>query len=100
MYFSLQLTPVGTTIFSGFFGNNGAADIDDGPNGQIEYTIRYNPKDPVGHSSASTSFRVCFFLPQCEQETVHIGVPLMRGMDGKSYLTYSAADVLKCLLFI
>lgn len=42
-----QLTPVGTTIFSGFFGNNGATDIDDGPNGQIEYTIKYNPNDPV-----------------------------------------------------
>uniref|UniRef100_A0A3P8V6C1 Protocadherin-15 n=1 Tax=Cynoglossus semilaevis TaxID=244447 RepID=A0A3P8V6C1_CYNSE len=44
-----ELTPVGTTIFSGFFGNNGAADIDDGPNGQIEYTIRYNPKDPTAN---------------------------------------------------
>ncbi|XP_051522633.1 protocadherin-15-like [Myxocyprinus asiaticus] len=41
-----ELTPVGTTIFSGFTGNNGAVDIDDGPNGQIEYTIQYNPKDP------------------------------------------------------
>uniref|UniRef100_H3DNK1 Protocadherin-15 n=1 Tax=Tetraodon nigroviridis TaxID=99883 RepID=H3DNK1_TETNG len=41
-----ELTPVGTTIFSGFFGNNGATDIDDGPNGQIEYTIQYNPNDP------------------------------------------------------
>ncbi|XP_067286804.1 protocadherin-15b isoform X1 [Pseudorasbora parva] len=41
-----ELTPVGTTIFSGFTGNNGAVDIDDGPNGQIEYTIRYNPTDP------------------------------------------------------
>uniref|UniRef100_A0AAQ6ACS7 Cadherin domain-containing protein n=1 Tax=Amphiprion ocellaris TaxID=80972 RepID=A0AAQ6ACS7_AMPOC len=46
-----ELTPVGTTIFSGFSGNNGAADIDDGPNGQIEYTIQYNPKDPVGYPS-------------------------------------------------
>lgn len=46
-----QLTPVGTTIFSGFWGNNGATDIDDGPNGQIEYTIQYNPKDPVGYPS-------------------------------------------------
>lgn len=45
--FCFQLTPVGTTIFSGFSGNNGATDIDDGPNGQIEYTIQYNPKDPV-----------------------------------------------------
>lgn len=42
-----ELTPVGTTIFSGFTGNNGAVDLDDGPNGQIEYTIRYNPKDPT-----------------------------------------------------
>ncbi|XP_038592050.1 protocadherin-15-like isoform X1 [Micropterus salmoides] len=42
-----ELTPVGTTIFSGFSGNNGATDIDDGPNGQIEYTIQYNPKEPT-----------------------------------------------------
>uniref|UniRef100_A0A674BI11 Protocadherin-related 15b n=1 Tax=Salmo trutta TaxID=8032 RepID=A0A674BI11_SALTR len=41
-----ELTPVGTTIFSGFTGNNGALDIDDGPNGQIEYIIQYNPTDP------------------------------------------------------
>lgn len=51
-----QLTPVGTTIFSGFLGNNGATDIDDGPNGQIEYTIQYNPKDPVGYPSACSVF--------------------------------------------
>uniref|UniRef100_A0A665WB70 Protocadherin-15 n=1 Tax=Echeneis naucrates TaxID=173247 RepID=A0A665WB70_ECHNA len=44
-----ELTPVGTTIFSGFWGNNGATDIDDGPNGQIEYTIQYNPKDPTAN---------------------------------------------------
>ncbi|XP_062859536.1 protocadherin-15b [Trichomycterus rosablanca] len=44
-----ELTPVGTTIFSGFMGNNGAVDIDDGPNGQIEYTIRYNPHDPAAN---------------------------------------------------
>ncbi|XP_037546821.1 protocadherin-15 [Nematolebias whitei] len=44
-----DLTPVGTTIFSGFSGNNGATDIDDGPNGQIEYTIQYNPKDPTAN---------------------------------------------------
>lgn len=43
----LQLTPVGTTIFTGFSGNNGAIDIDDGPNGQIEYVIQYNPNDKV-----------------------------------------------------
>uniref|UniRef100_A0AAY4D0F9 Protocadherin-15 n=1 Tax=Denticeps clupeoides TaxID=299321 RepID=A0AAY4D0F9_9TELE len=44
-----ELTPVGTTIFSGFAGNNGAIDIDDGPNGQIEYTIQYNPNDPTAN---------------------------------------------------
>uniref|UniRef100_A0A8C5AWE6 Cadherin domain-containing protein n=1 Tax=Gadus morhua TaxID=8049 RepID=A0A8C5AWE6_GADMO len=44
-----ELTPVGTTIFSGFWGNNGATDIDDGPNGQIEYTIQYNPIDPTAN---------------------------------------------------
>nr|XP_054605170.1 protocadherin-15 isoform X3 [Nothobranchius furzeri] len=44
-----ELTPVGTTIFTGFSGNNGATDIDDGPNGQIEYTIQYNPKDPTAN---------------------------------------------------
>uniref|UniRef100_A0A7N8WPK8 Protocadherin-related 15a n=1 Tax=Mastacembelus armatus TaxID=205130 RepID=A0A7N8WPK8_9TELE len=41
-----ELTPVGTTIFTGFSGNNGATDIDDGPNGHIEYSILYNPNDP------------------------------------------------------
>uniref|UniRef100_A0A673ZJU0 Protocadherin-related 15b n=1 Tax=Salmo trutta TaxID=8032 RepID=A0A673ZJU0_SALTR len=44
-----ELTPVGTTIFSGFTGNNGARDIDDGPNGQIEYIIQYNPTDPTAN---------------------------------------------------
>ncbi|XP_019902522.2 protocadherin-15b isoform X2 [Esox lucius] len=44
-----ELTPVGTTIFSGFGGNNGARDIDDGPNGQIEYIIQYNPTDPTAN---------------------------------------------------
>nr|XP_015202388.1 PREDICTED: protocadherin-15 isoform X4 [Lepisosteus oculatus] len=44
-----ELTPVGTTIFTGFSGNNGATDIDDGPNGQIEYIIRYNPNDPTSN---------------------------------------------------
>lgn len=60
--FLFQLTPVGTTIFSGFWGNNGAADIDDGPNGQIEYTIQYNPKDPVGETlepSENSQSSVC-----------------------------------------
>lgn len=51
---SLQLTPVGTTIFTGFSGNNGAMDIDDGPNGQIEYAIQYNPNDPVLHPIKQT----------------------------------------------
>uniref|UniRef100_A0A8D2ANZ9 Protocadherin related 15 n=1 Tax=Sciurus vulgaris TaxID=55149 RepID=A0A8D2ANZ9_SCIVU len=41
-----ELTPVGTTVFTGFSGDNGATDIDDGPNGQIEYVIQYNPEDP------------------------------------------------------
>ncbi|XP_051504158.1 protocadherin-15a [Myxocyprinus asiaticus] len=44
-----ELTPVGTTIFTGFSGNNGATDIDDGPNGQIEYAIQYNPNDPISN---------------------------------------------------
>ncbi|XP_051925278.1 protocadherin-15-like isoform X2 [Hippocampus zosterae] len=46
-----ELTPVGTTIFSGFSGNDGATDIDDGPNGQIEYTVQYNPADPTANGS-------------------------------------------------
>ncbi|NXG28931.1 PCD15 protein, partial [Dromaius novaehollandiae] len=52
-----ELTPVGTTIFTGFSGNSGATDIDDGPNGQIEYVIQYNPSD-----KASTSNRT-FDIP-------------------------------------
>ncbi|XP_042625557.1 protocadherin-15-like [Cyprinus carpio] len=44
-----ELTPVSTTIFTGFSGNNGAMDIDDGPNGQIEYAIQYNPNDPMSN---------------------------------------------------
>ncbi|XP_027548726.1 protocadherin-15 isoform X5 [Neopelma chrysocephalum] len=44
-----ELTPVGTTIFTGFSGNNGATDIDDGPNGQIEYVIQYNPNDKASN---------------------------------------------------
>ncbi|XP_042565502.1 protocadherin-15a isoform X2 [Clupea harengus] len=44
-----ELTPVGTTIFTGFSMNNGARDIDDGPNGQIEYGIQYNPDDTVSN---------------------------------------------------
>ncbi|KAM6951588.1 LOW QUALITY PROTEIN: protocadherin-15b [Aplochiton taeniatus] len=44
-----EMTPVGTTIFSGFTGDHGARDIDDGPNGQIEYTIQHNPTDPTAN---------------------------------------------------
>ncbi|XP_016523418.1 protocadherin-15 isoform X3 [Poecilia formosa] len=46
-----ELTPVGTTIFTGFSGNNGATDIDDGPNGHIEYSILYNPSDPESNNT-------------------------------------------------
>uniref|UniRef100_A0A3Q2EA02 Protocadherin-15 n=1 Tax=Cyprinodon variegatus TaxID=28743 RepID=A0A3Q2EA02_CYPVA len=46
-----ELTPVGTTIFTGFSGNNGATDIDDGPNGHIEYSILYNPNDPESNNT-------------------------------------------------
>uniref|UniRef100_H3C5U4 Protocadherin-related 15a n=1 Tax=Tetraodon nigroviridis TaxID=99883 RepID=H3C5U4_TETNG len=48
-----ELTPVGTTIFTGFSGNNGATDIDDGPNGHIEYSILYNPNDPESNRTVS-----------------------------------------------
>ncbi|XP_075469049.1 protocadherin-15 isoform X1 [Ascaphus truei] len=46
-----ELTPVGTTIFTGFSGDNGATDIDDGPNGQIEYVIQYNPNDTASNQT-------------------------------------------------
>uniref|UniRef100_A0A2I3H140 Protocadherin-15 n=1 Tax=Nomascus leucogenys TaxID=61853 RepID=A0A2I3H140_NOMLE len=46
-----ELTPVGTTIFTGFSGDNGATDIDDGPNGQIEYVIQYNSDDPTSNDT-------------------------------------------------
>lgn len=61
----LQLTPVGTTVFTGFSGNNGATDIDDGPNGQIEYGIQYNPNDPVKCSpnTKMSIFRFCVQQP-------------------------------------
>ncbi|XP_033613653.1 disks large homolog 4-like [Fukomys damarensis] len=39
------LTPVGTTICTGFSRDSGATDIDNGPNGQIESIIQYNPED-------------------------------------------------------
>uniref|UniRef100_A0A672J014 Protocadherin-15 n=1 Tax=Salarias fasciatus TaxID=181472 RepID=A0A672J014_SALFA len=50
-----ELTPVGTTIFTGFSGNNGATDIDDGPNGHIEYSILYNPNDPDSNGTVSVT---------------------------------------------
>ncbi|KAK5908582.1 hypothetical protein CgunFtcFv8_016625 [Champsocephalus gunnari] len=50
-----ELTPVGTTIFTGFSGNNGATDIDDGPNGHIEYSILYNPNDPGSNRTVSVA---------------------------------------------
>ncbi|XP_070697241.1 protocadherin-15-like [Pempheris klunzingeri] len=50
-----ELTPVGTTIFTGFSGNNGATDIDDGPNGHIEYSILYNANDPVSNGTVSVA---------------------------------------------
>ncbi|KAM4839832.1 LOW QUALITY PROTEIN: protocadherin-15-like [Urocitellus parryii] len=46
-----ELTPVGTMVFTGFSGDNGATDIDDGPNGQIEYVIQYNPEDPTSNDT-------------------------------------------------
>uniref|UniRef100_A0A8C5MN76 Protocadherin-15 n=1 Tax=Leptobrachium leishanense TaxID=445787 RepID=A0A8C5MN76_9ANUR len=45
-----ELTPIGTTIFTGF-SELGAMDIDDGPNGQIEYVIRYNPNDTASNQT-------------------------------------------------
>ncbi|XP_054653842.1 protocadherin-15-like isoform X10 [Dunckerocampus dactyliophorus] len=50
-----ELTPVGTTIFTGFSGRNGATDIDDGPNGHIEYSILYNPSDPPSNNTVSVA---------------------------------------------
>ncbi|KAG8435552.1 hypothetical protein GDO86_013476 [Hymenochirus boettgeri] len=46
-----ELTPIGTTIFTGFSGGNGATDIDDGPNGQIEYVIQFNPNDTTSNQT-------------------------------------------------
>ncbi|XP_040218005.1 protocadherin-15 isoform X3 [Rana temporaria] len=45
-----ELTPVGTTIYNGF-ADKGATDIDDGPNGQIEYFIQYNPNDTASQQT-------------------------------------------------
>ncbi|KAG7511495.1 protocadherin-15 isoform X5 [Solea senegalensis] len=50
-----ELTPVGTTVFTGFAGNNGATDIDDGPNGHIEYSVLYNPNDPESNRTVSVA---------------------------------------------
>ncbi|TMS04342.1 Protocadherin-15 [Larimichthys crocea] len=50
-----ELTPVGTTIFTGFSGFNGATDIDDGPNGHIEYSVIYNPNDPESNGTVSVA---------------------------------------------
>uniref|UniRef100_A0A3Q3DXS1 Protocadherin-15 n=1 Tax=Hippocampus comes TaxID=109280 RepID=A0A3Q3DXS1_HIPCM len=50
-----ELTPVGTTIFTGFSGRNGATDIDDGPNGHIEYSVLYNANDPESNSTVSVA---------------------------------------------
>lgn len=72
----LQLTPVGTTIFTGFSGNNGATDIDDGPNGQIEYVIQYNPNDKVRAFSFFFSFLsgVCIHLEEANEQQVAVGL--------------------------
>ncbi|XP_037127213.1 protocadherin-15a isoform X2 [Syngnathus acus] len=50
-----ELTPVGTTIFTGFSGRNGATDIDDGPNGHIEYSVLYNANDPESNSTVNVA---------------------------------------------
>ncbi|XP_055018848.1 protocadherin-15a [Boleophthalmus pectinirostris] len=50
-----ELTPVGLTIFSGFAGQNGAVDIDDGPNGQVEYSVLYNPNDTDSNDTVRVS---------------------------------------------
>uniref|UniRef100_A0A8C5I539 Cadherin domain-containing protein n=1 Tax=Gouania willdenowi TaxID=441366 RepID=A0A8C5I539_GOUWI len=49
------INPIGTTIFTGFSGNNGATDIDDGPNGHIEYSILYNANDPESNGTVSVA---------------------------------------------
>ncbi|XP_041866277.1 protocadherin-15a isoform X2 [Melanotaenia boesemani] len=62
-----ELTPVGTTIFTGFSGNNGATDIDDGPNGHIEYSILYNPKDPESNSTVRVGNTLSGFIMLAER---------------------------------
>uniref|UniRef100_A0A673ADD8 Protocadherin-15 n=1 Tax=Sphaeramia orbicularis TaxID=375764 RepID=A0A673ADD8_9TELE len=62
-----ELTPVGTTIFTGFSGNNGATDIDDGPNGHIEYSILYNPGDPESNGTVSVANTLSGYLTLAER---------------------------------
>ncbi|XP_055358409.1 protocadherin-15 isoform X2 [Betta splendens] len=62
-----ELTPVGTTIFSGFSGNNGATDIDDGPNGHIEYSIIYNPNDPMSNATVSVANTLSGYITLAER---------------------------------
>lgn len=50
-----ELTPVGSVIFTGFAGWNGAVDIDDGPNGQVEYRVLYNPNDTESNETVRVS---------------------------------------------
>uniref|UniRef100_A0A8C6UKQ6 Protocadherin-15 n=1 Tax=Neogobius melanostomus TaxID=47308 RepID=A0A8C6UKQ6_9GOBI len=50
-----ELTPVGSVIFTGFAGWNGAVDIDDGPNGQVEYRVLYNPNDTDSNETVQVS---------------------------------------------
>uniref|UniRef100_A0A3P8WDW9 Protocadherin-15 n=1 Tax=Cynoglossus semilaevis TaxID=244447 RepID=A0A3P8WDW9_CYNSE len=47
-----ELTPVESIIFTDFT-DKGAIDIDDGPNGRIEYSVLYNPVDPVSNRTVS-----------------------------------------------
>uniref|UniRef100_A0A3Q1CXV3 Cadherin domain-containing protein n=1 Tax=Amphiprion ocellaris TaxID=80972 RepID=A0A3Q1CXV3_AMPOC len=62
-----ELTPVGTTIFTGFSGNNGATDIDDGPNGHIEYSILYNPNDPDSNRTVSVANTLSGYIVLAER---------------------------------
>lgn len=76
IYFALQLTPVGTTIFTGI----GARDADTGVNGQVEYFIiegngtDYGPDDGVGRARVTTADGFGYFsinLPHQGQVTVN-----------------------------
>ncbi|XP_062422490.1 protocadherin-15-like isoform X1 [Pungitius pungitius] len=62
-----ELTPVGTTIFTGFSGDNGATDIDDGPNGHIEYSILYNGNDPASNRTVSVANTLSGFIILAER---------------------------------